>query len=161
MKIFIIGSTNTGKTTFAKKLFNHVGKDILFLESSEILKNFVNYPDNLTDENRTKKLTKFSLSILKNDHFAICDMIENIILLQNKKYTIVNGIRNPTDFIKLYNPKTDMVFISQEKGKSVFEKFGIKSIKSYLTFIEKNKFNKLKINRVQEFKNINIDNIIL
>jgi len=67
---------------------------------------------------------------------------------------VIDGIRNPRDFINLFNPNKDkVVFVSKEKTEiksTIFEK-GIIVIKEYIKWLEEN--------NLLENKSIYIDNI--
>lgn len=159
MKIFIIGGTNSGKSTFAKKLENYLeesNEDFYTIESSSILMKRDDVPS-FTRETRTKVLTKFTNSLLKSDVGIVGKEIKKELLKNKSKIQIIVGVRNPYDFTLLFNPKSDMVFTTDSKMKNEFENSGIKSIKSYLKFLSKSNLLKHKVFEKGSFKFFNIE----
>lgn len=123
MKVWIIGNSNSGKSTFAKYLseISHLP----ILEAGSYARKF--FGDVSPEE-----LSSHSLELLKANH----RYFSNIIGQDLKDNQIIVGARNPIDFADLFDPKRDSVVILEDElsPSSDFEAFGIAAIVSILDF---------------------------
>ena len=150
MKIFVIGNSGVGKTPLSKEIENRYG--FKYISASRKIKTLI--PSKILTLKKidrkkyTNEITAFSLSLLRKDPFII---INDLRMEDN---VVIDGIRNPRDFINLFNPNKDkVVFVSKEKTEiksTIFEK-GIIVIKEYIKWLEEN--------NLLENKSIYIDNI--
>lgn len=134
MNIFIIGPRKCGKSILAKYLaeklkYNPISVDyyirILFPNEQDV--------DNLT------QLTCDTLVLDPN--FFSKKIRKHLLIFNNN---IVDGIMNPQDFAKLFNPTSDVVIWltntnTMESNSSDFERFGLEIIYSNIFWLIKNK----------------------
>ncbi len=105
--LFIIGNSQVGKSTLAKNLaeifhYKHIG-------ASEWVRS--KFPPNVSRE----ELTSYSVEQLALNPNVCVDYIRNKYDLENDSF-IIEGIRNPFDFVKLWNPQTDhIIFLSHDR----------------------------------------------
>jgi tRNA A37 N6-isopentenylltransferase MiaA len=135
MNIFIIGFTKTGKSTLAEYLSKQFKFKII--ESSKSLKDKYPIKNKESKEKYVKRITNTSRKLLKSDLTYFSDSIKKQLTTNN----IIVGIRNPIDFISLYNPKKDIIirtFTNKNIYYSDFEKSGIEIIDSLLLFYTNN-----------------------
>jgi GTPase SAR1 family protein len=132
MKIFILGFSGVGKTTFAKQLCSEF--NFHYISASKWVR------DEFSNENDRNKLTKFALNKLKEDPYFSCsllsDKIFNLnIILHN---IIVDSIRNPLDFVINFDHFEDkIIWLNNYSNKiqpTFFEQSGLKVIQEYINF---------------------------
>ena len=153
MNIFIVGGSGSGKTT----LSNYIKDNYMFnhIEASGNLKK--DYPINKNESviDYINRLSKKSKDILLND----VNYFNKAIFEKMTTNNVISGIRNPNDLLKLINFSEDLVIVLESDYKSDFEKLGIESILSILTFSEK--FLGLKVQKCKIDLSIDIkDNFI-
>lgn len=128
MKIFVIGNSKSGKSTIANKLGLELGYKVIsagaWVRSA------------FGEEKPTRKeMDDYSCAVLnKNQNICIEYLIEQIGEEEN---VIIEGIRNPRDFMFLYQPGDIVIFIKllPEIEESEFEKRGMETIQKYLEFV--------------------------
>lgn len=120
--IYIIGQTNTGKTTLAKRLSEKTGRKVIssssFLDDVDC--------EGLSKEARAQKLSEESLRRLRINP----DIAAKHIRSQITGPSIIEGIRNPNDYVRLVEA-SDFVFFLQKANSSpatYFEVFGLAAI---------------------------------
>jgi hypothetical protein len=136
--IFVVGWTGVGKTTYAKQLCLDNSNWNLITGSTWVTQ----HPDcPLVDGDskrlRAEKLTKFCLNILKKD---ITVSYQGFLSLMKKHQTnVIEGIRNPSDFVRLFDPsKDEVVFLVNDRivqPSTTFEKIGLETITHYVMFL--------------------------
>lgn len=143
MKVFIIGYSGHGKSPMARHLAD--ATNLQRIKASGWVSALTEQKFNSRAE-RTAALTKLSLEALAKDpNVSMRYMLENIseceFLIKKrirKPGIIIDGMRNPVDFIRLFNPKEDIVFWLSNaylKHSTMFEYHGITAITSYLSFL--------------------------
>lgn len=127
MNIFVIGHSQSGKSTLSSLLSSDLGYDVISA-GGWVRKAFVG-------KNPTRKeMDEYSYAALKKNPNICRDYI--LAGMVEQQYSIVEGIRNPRDFTFLYQPG-DMVIIIKLNPvieESEFDAKGIAAIESYLEF---------------------------
>jgi len=143
-KTFIIGISGSGKTTLAKKLAE--ARKVPCISASECLAD-VPLPPGCSRQERAEYLSDYTTNILRQNPGFCSDYL-------HKKYgsvfnssinrcsAIIEGIRNPYDFMRLFRPEQEDEVISIEYKyntctKTDFEQ-GLDTIDSYLTWMVNN-----------------------
>jgi hypothetical protein len=79
----------------------------------------------------TERLTQISLDVLANEPDICINWVKG-------KYDIIEGLRNPRDFVHLYDPTTDIIVWCTKKDICVaateFERAGLSGILNYVMF---------------------------
>lgn len=142
LKIFIIGYTKVGKSTLSNILQKKLENDFKckYISASEYFKQY--FPNPPSDPKEHKKyvneITEFSLKKLQKDPFCNAKYLKKKIKkIKDTDIIILDGIRNPNDFNKLFNIKRDIVIFLKHKDISAstyFEEFGVKAIKKKIIF---------------------------
>jgi len=135
MKIFVIGYSRTGKTSFAKKLAKDIGFE--HLTASSWLREIYDGPaqSHLSEKELIRKMTDFSIEQLKANPFVAAKFLSEKI--KDVENIVIDGIRNPIDFQALFDPKVDHVILINRKGylpQTRFEMAGIDAICCILDF---------------------------
>lgn len=149
LNIFIIGKTKVGKTTLGKILADKF--QYQSISASEWIKCRL-------ETSNVEKITQASLALLKDDPDACVNYLQHKYHIKSGGL-IIDGIRNPRDFLILFDPSRDII-ISIENNNidyaSQFEEIGLKTIKENIKFLkEMNLFsNEIEINSQ------NIDDVI-
>ena len=113
MKIFIIGYSNSGKSTFAKqfKKFKHIS-------ASSWTSRF---GFDKTDPSYRRNVTEASTKALKENPDECIDHIKEAI--KTAENVVIEGIRNPRDFFNLFNPTCDVVMFLKPEGIGISNQF--------------------------------------
>ena len=153
MNYFIIGNTKSGKTGVAK-ILQRKYKNLDFLSASEMIKiEFIKkYPERFENlDDYVKTITDFSVDLLQKDPKANAKYLK-VKLQQSKqnkgKSFIIDGLRNPIDFMEIFNPLEDVIIYIDNYDripKTNFEEYGINAIRSYFGFLTVNGMLKNKI----------------
>lgn len=125
--IFIVGVTKSGKSTLASYLSDKLG--FPHVSASEWIRS--QNPNGTVHE-----LTQASKEELaKNPTVCVDFILTRYPTLLSQKGFIIEGIRNPNDFIALYNQKTDILFRLRPGmvfGATSFEAKGLDVIDKYV-----------------------------
>ena len=122
MNVFIIGTSCTGKTPFAKKISKRL--NLKHISASEYFRTSFN--EKGSGKDFIESITEYSKKKLQKNYRVNIDYIGSV------ENSVVEGIRNPIDFSNLFNFNKDKVvfleYENQECGKTAFEN-GIEIIK--------------------------------
>lgn len=124
MNIFIVGASDTGKSSLAKFLSERY--NIKHIQASKWLRDTYKMEADEMVEEYTNRITNISIELLKNDPDFFIDKIREQYATTN----IIEGIRNIRDFMVLYNPNTDILIktVHDYGYKTSFEEDGLKLI---------------------------------
>lgn len=161
MKIFIIGSSNTGKTTLANNL--SIKYCLLHLKASKVIRDSFYYKEKDFESSDAfiKAITIYSLDELQKSPDLIIDNIKEVLAQNKKRNCIIEGIRNPRDFFSLFDINEDKIILLKNKKslkKTTFEK-GIDIIENYLLWLEETSLRQnclqvIKFNTYNEIERI-------
>lgn len=126
MNVFVIGSSGSGKSTLAKKLverygFNHV-KPSAGLRASNPQR------DDETTRDYVQRITDVAIAKLQADPNYFIDYMRGQAA---NNANIYDGVRNPRDFVALFNPAEDLVVhVTSDDARDLttFEHSGIAAI---------------------------------
>ena len=102
MKFFVLGASHTGKTPFAQRLADHLG--IPRVGASALVR--ARFPAGSPVE----EMTAFATATLRADPMHSADALRAAIAHAGA-HCVVEGVRNPTDFIATFDPRCDRVVI--------------------------------------------------
>lgn len=130
--VFIIGSTGTGKTTLGNFLIKKFHYKRVQL-SAYLKQQFPRHEGELSLD-YTQRITNQSKEFLREDPDFFADRARSAS--DNNGGNIFDGVRNPRDFCRLFDPKRDVVIniISQNKPMTLFEERGIAAILAVCNF---------------------------
>lgn len=135
VKIFVMGSSGTGKTPFATHVAARL--HIPHVRASEWVRRLFRDPGNMTRDEHIAAMTKFSTETLAQDPDACIRFLRD----QTKQPCVIEGVRNPRDFIALFDPRKDVaVFLSKANHtvqRTEFET-GLDVIRDYVAWSAKN-----------------------
>ncbi len=158
MKIFVIGMSQSGKSTLTKYLCEKF--DFSHIQSSIMVRNTFPFKESDYDNKQDfiEAITKFSIELNRKNPNAVSDYIKNNYNLNN---VIIEGIRNPNNFFQLFDIKTDKViylnYLNNKIEKTNFEN-GIDVILNYLNWnlemeiLKEGSFQKIEFNSYEEIK---------
>jgi hypothetical protein len=137
MSIFVLGRSRTGKTPFARGAAKFLGARPI--SASEWVRS--RFPsDGYTDRAAfIQAITKFSQQQLKENPLACVEYIRSRYDLND--FSVVEGIRNPHDFIHLFDPRRDLAVFLEHDGNQLPEtelEKGIPIIRDYLSYLTTN-----------------------
>jgi GTPase SAR1 family protein len=136
VKIFILGTSQSGKTTLAKAICQQLPLQHVSA-STWIRKHF--HENTQDKQTLIASMTAFATQKLKLNPFACIEELQ-------KKYdlnqpSVIEGIRNPFDFANLFDPNTDRVIRITYKNNKLqpteFEK-GLEVVDDLLTWMINN-----------------------
>ncbi len=126
--LFILGPTRSGKSTLARKVADLLaGEDPVVVSGGGWVR--ARLPPECTYEQRAA----YALGALRLNPNAALDYLEP--LATTCRPTIVEGLRNPRDFCRLWNPATDVVVLTG--GLPLlpgFEAEGVRAIQAVIDF---------------------------
>jgi nicotinamide riboside kinase len=136
MKVFVIGYTNTGKTTLAARIATALELPMVraneWVEAS-LGSEAVEYASK-TD--RAQVYTQYSTDHLRVDPAVALRYMST--RFDVSRPCVIEGLRNPRDFLHLYDPRFDLVVLVDRVGvtaSSVFES-GVDHIADYLRYLD-------------------------
>ncbi len=133
MNIFIIGASGTGKSTVARYLYSKYGFN--HVEASGTIRKDNPKFDDESNEDYVNRLTDISINFLKADHNHFFTKLKYSLF--DNKVNVIAGMRNPNDFIRLFNHDKDIIIALDGKYKTDFETDGIFAIYSFCNYIDK------------------------
>lgn len=125
--LWVVGSTASGKSTFAKRVSQLLG--IGLVEAGSWARKAL--PHGSVDQ-----LTEYSMSRLRGDSRYGSRYVEQE--LSRFGTCVVAGSRNPIDFVDNFHPTLDTAIVMGPKTfppVTDFERTGIEAIQSYLRFL--------------------------
>src|SRR5262245_54529373 len=115
MSIFVLGRSRTGKTPFASQVALALGSTHI-MGSEWVRKRF---PPLDTSDRQTfvDAITRFSLEELRRNPRACVEYIRAHYDLSRP--CVFEGLRNPHDFVHLFDPRTDTVVLLEHTGNDL------------------------------------------
>ena len=104
MNIFVIGKSKTGKTTVSSKIAQAL--DIQHVTVSTIFREIVNENDFETRQEFIEKISYVSETMIEHDPYVVVNYVNSMTANTS---SVVEGFRNPFEFIKIFNPSEDKV----------------------------------------------------
>ena len=141
MKLFIIGQSRSGKTTLAKHIAHTC--HLRHISASNWVKQVwhLSEQDFPSREAYIQAITDYSLEYLRKSPHACVDYIRQQLqqpLTSPQFCTIIDGIRNPYDFVNLFDQQRDrclhLVYLSNPIATNNFEQ-GLTVIQAYLDWL--------------------------
>jgi hypothetical protein len=139
MKMFVLGASRTGKTPFARILARALGLQHISLGgASEWARRL--YPDAVPHTDREsfiRAISRFSLEELRHRPTPRVEYIRGHHDLTRP--TVLEGIRNPHDFVHLFDPRTDWaIFLEHSQPDQPRDPFegGLVLIGDYLAYLK-------------------------
>lgn len=128
MNIFIIGNSKSGKSTLSSLMASDLGYKVVSA-GGWVREAFADKTPS------RKEMDDYSCETFKHNPNACIEYIMEQI--GNESNVIIEGIRNPRDFMFLYQPEDIVIFIKLNPivEESDFETKGINAIQAYLEFI--------------------------
>lgn len=137
MNVFVLGTSESGKTPFARELARCLG--LKHVMASSWVRSSVSEPLPTERNESTRLLTDASLEMMAQNQAACLEYLRasNDLTVAS----VIEGLRNPHDFIHLYRPGIDCVVILEYTGEksvlpTVFDE-GVEVTKSYVSFVQK------------------------
>lgn len=133
--IFLIAKTKDGKTTVSNFLVEELGVTTISASKWVVPAFLAEFPYEKNPEVYSHKISKFSIDRLKKDPDSCIDVIKNDPSVKAGN-CLIEGIRNPRDFLALFDARKDFVIrfeVETNIGNySKFEQFGIQAIDGIL-----------------------------
>lgn len=160
MNIFILGVSQTGKSTTSKYLSEKY--NLTHIQASIMVRNTFKFKESdfKTKQEFIEAITKYSIELNRVSPNPVSDYIIDNYILDN---VIIEGIRNPNNFHKLFNIKEDIViyldYLNNPVSKTSFEK-GLDNIIGYLEWncemgiLPKERFQKIVFNEYKEIQGL-------
>jgi hypothetical protein len=135
VKVFVLGASRSGKTPFARGLAQALGVPC-HGASAWVRARFPGgeFPSR---EAFVEAITRFALEELKRDPSVSIRHLRGAADLERP--CVLEGLRNPYDFVHAFDPRTDRVVFLRHTGSDLpltaFEE-GLEVIRAYLTWLE-------------------------
>lgn len=133
--LFVLGKSQCGKSTFSRK-FCELNPEFQHIQGSEWIK--AKHPEfvDTTQKNYREKITEASMKAIQENPNACVEFI-------NQKYdltkpTVVEGLRSPYDFMKLFDASKDYVLILDDCFAGSYPAFldqGVEKISELVVFL--------------------------
>ncbi|MEZ0230175.1 MAG: hypothetical protein ACAI25_16250 [Planctomycetota bacterium] len=137
MKVFVLGRSGCGKTPFAQRVAAATGLHHV-MASEWVRSRFPLTGGPGTRDDHIAALTHFSVEELRRNP-AVC--VEFLAARHDlTKPSVVEGVRNPYDFIRLYDPRTDVVAFLENRANALHEtafESGLSVIRAHLEFLRR------------------------
>lgn len=136
MKIFVIGYSGIGKTPFAKKVAEKIGG--VHVSAGAWVREQCKLEPGLSRKEAVDRMTRSALVTLRSDPFFSATKLQ--WGLPTDRIAVIDGVRNPTDFVHLYDPRTDIAVFLHYTGQTyhvtptMFER-GVPLIREYLEWL--------------------------
>lgn len=159
--IFIVGSSKSGKTPLANLISKALGMPVVSA-SDWARKSFkpLFSVSSIEDKQRyIKEITNYSIDqLIINPNICIDFIRSNYPDLESKKGFIIEGFRNPKDFLTFFNPKLDLV-IGLDYPNNIIngENFEIEGLKLIISSVQW--FIDLQIMNIKQFNYFTIDEL--
>ena len=140
MKLFIIGQSQSGKTTLANQMAQIYG--LQHISASDWVKQVwqLSIEDFASREAYITAITEYSLEYLRKYPRACIDYIQHQLV--DDRNTVIDGIRNPYDFVTLFNWQFDRCLYLNYQCNPIptnpFEQ-GLSVIQTYLKWLLDNR----------------------
>lgn len=142
--VFLIGATKTGKTTLARRLAEDLG--LTHVSASAWLRGRPDVPAPVADDAPMRERVAFTEAItrraraeLSRDPDVCVDFLRQAHPSLDDGGFVVEGIRNPRDFLLLFRPERDLVlyldFAANPHPPTTFERDGIAVIHALTTWL--------------------------
>lgn len=143
MKIFVVGLSNSKKTEFCKSLYNECNLNMNYIHMTDWVKStFRTIKPNESDQDYELEFIKYLLIRLNINENLLLNNAIDILKLNNKDISIIEGFFSPKDFIYLFDCKKDIVVflnrIDNEKSFSPEESLSFGIIKDYCYWLSLN-----------------------
>jgi hypothetical protein len=133
MRVFILGSSGVGKTPFATQVSQRLS--LPHVRASEWVRRLFADPGGLTREEHIATMTRFSTEALARDPDACLRYLR--ANPQTSGACVIEGVRNPRDFIGLFDPRADVAIFLKKRGHTIAEtdfERGLSVIDAYLAW---------------------------
>jgi hypothetical protein len=136
VKTFVLRRSGSGKTPFAKRVAEATG--CAHVGASEWVRSRSPGEARATRDEQIAALTAFSIEELRRNP-AVC--VEFIAAHHDlSKPSVIEGVRNPYDFVRLFHPRSDLVVFLEDTENTLAEtafESGLGVIRGYLDFLER------------------------
>lgn len=143
MKIFVLGLSNSKKTDFCKALYDECNLDINYIHMTDWVKStFRAIKPNESEQDYELDFIKYLLFRLNINSNLLLNNALDILKVNEKNISIIEGFFSPKDFISLFDYKNDIVvFLNRVDNTKSFSpeeylSFGI--IKDYCYWLSLN-----------------------
>ncbi|MEK7546147.1 MAG: hypothetical protein AAB554_03680 [Patescibacteria group bacterium] len=134
MKIFVIGASRSAKTPFAERVAARLG--VPRIGASEWFRKHLPDSESADRQAFVERITRFSIGVLRRDPDVNVRHLRAAYDLEAG--SVIEGVRNPHDFVHLFDPRADrVVFLECDEcdvARTVFEG-GIGVIEAYLSHL--------------------------
>lgn len=142
--VFLIGATKTGKTTLARRLAEDLG--LTHVAASAWLRGRPDVPAPVADDAPMRDRVAFTEAITRRAREELArdpDVCVDFLRQEHPRFDdggfVVEGIRNPRDFLLLFRPERDLVlyldFAANPHPPTTFERDGIATIRAITTWL--------------------------
>lgn len=133
-RLFVLGASGSGKTPLARQVAARLGVPHV-MASGWVRRLFPDGADPTDRQARIEAMTRFSLGALRQDPLAAVSWLERHHPVERP--CVIEGMRNPSDFVRVFDPRTDLVVFLEHRGSGLrptgFEA-GLEVIAAYLAW---------------------------